>query len=428
MNSTIICPNCKNKISIDEALSHQLTDSLKKEFEEKREAERKEERQKMTDWKEKLEKDTLEKEKNLRTKLEEDLKKKLLEENEQEQKQMKEELEDKKKQLQEAKEFELKLRKRQDELEEKEKNLELETKRKVDEEKQKIQESAEKRIKDEYQFTLAEKDKMAQDLLKQIEDLKQKATQGSQQTQGEVLELELEQVLKAEFPIDEIAPVGKGITGADVLQKVRDSNGRECGVIVWESKRTKHWDDKWIPKLKDDMRASKSDLAILVSTSMPQDLTTFGFKDGIYITSFENFLPIAKILRLKIIELCYAKMAGEGVSDKKEILWKYLTGNEFRQRVESIVEAFNAMKSVMDKEKLYFTKKWASEEKLIDRVITQTIGIHGDLQGLMGSALPQIKSLEMDNFELIETTQISISDNTTTVVQTTMAEVSNDLS
>lgn len=418
MNTSIVCPHCKSKISIDEALSHQLTDSLKKEFETQRQKEREEERQKMKDWKEKLEKESEDKEQKIKEKLEIELKKKLLEESELEQKQMREELEDKKKQLQEAKEFELKLRKRQDELEEKEKNLELETKRRLDEEKQKIQETAEKRIKDEYQLTLAEKDKMAQDLLKQIEDLKQKATQGSQQMQGEILELELEQILKAEFPIDEITPVGKGITGADVLQKVKDSNGKECGVIIWESKRTKHWDDKWISKLKDDMRTSKSDLAILVSTSMPQDISSFGFKDGIYVTSYENYLPIVKVLRLKIIELFYAKMASVGVSDKKEILWKYLTGNEFRQRVESIVEAFNSMKSVMDKEKLYFTKKWATEEKLIDRVIAQTIGIHGDLQGLMGAALPQIKSLEMDSFEYIETTQISISEGKLEASQT----------
>ncbi len=406
--SKIKCPNCQHQFSPDEAYSHQLADTIKKEFEQQREKERQEERKQMRDFKEKLEKDQSEKESQFRSKIEESLKKKLLEENEAEQKQMKDELEEKKRQLQKSKERELEFIKKQEQIDEREKNLELELKRQLMEERAKISETAEKRVKDEYQLTMAEKDKMAQDLLKQIEELKQKATQGSQQTQGEVLELELEQVLKAEFPIDEIMPVGKGVTGADVLQKVRDNNGKECGIIVWESKRTKHWDDKWIPKLKDDMRASKSDLAILVSTSMPQDLKMFGFKDGVYVTSYENFLPIAKILRLKIIELCYAKMAGEGVSDKKEILWKYLTGGEFRSRVETIVEAFNSMKSVVDKEKLYFTKKWATEEKLIDRVITQTIGIHGDLQGLMGSALPEIKSLEMDSFEIIETTQVQI--------------------
>lgn len=418
MNTSIVCPHCKNKISIDEALSHQLTDSLKKEFESQRQKEREEERQKMKDWKEKLEKDTEAGKQKLKAELESELKKKLLEDSEREQKLLKEELDEKKKQLDEARKYELELRKKADSLEEREKNLELETKRKLEEEKEKIREAEQKRLKDEYQLELAAKDKKLSDALKANEELNQKLTQGSQQLQGEVLELELEQILKSEFPIDEISPVGKGITGADVLQKVRDQNGKECGTIVWESKRTKNWDDKWIAKLKDDLRTSKSDLAILVTTAMPDGLSNFGFKDGIYITSYENYLSIARIMRLKIIELFYAKLAGEGVNDKKEILWKYLTGNEFRQRVESIVEAFNSMKSVMDKEKLYFTKKWAAEEKLIDKVITQTVGIHGDLQGLMGASLPQIKSLEMDDFEMIETTKVSISDGKIEVDQT----------
>lgn len=418
MNTSIVCPHCKNKISIDEALSHQLTDSLKKEFESKREQEREQERQKMKEWKEKFEKEAEVGKQKLKETLESELKKKLLEDSEREQKLLKEELDEKKKQLDEARKYELELRKKADSLEEREKNLELEAKRKIEEEKEKIREAEQKRVKDEYQLTLAEKDKLANDLLKQIEELKQKATQGSQQMQGEILELELEQILKTEFPLDQIEPVGKGITGADVIQKVRDQNGKQCGSIVWESKRTKHWDEKWINKLKEDLRASKSDLAILVSTALPEGLNSFGFRDGIYVTNFENFLSVAKIMRLKIIELFYAKLAGEGVNDKKEILWKYLTGHEFRQRVESIVEAFNSMKTVMDKEKQYFTKKWASEEKLIERVINQTIGIHGDLQGLMGAALPQIKSLEMDNFEVIETTQISISDGTIETLQT----------
>lgn len=418
MNTSIVCPHCKNKISIDEALSHQLTDSLKKEFESKREQEREQERQKMKEWKEKLEKEVVIGQQKLKQTLESELKKKLLEESDHEQKLLKEELEEKKKQLNEARKYELELRKKADSLEEREKNLELEAKRKIEEEKQKIREAEQKRIRDEYQLELATKDKKLADALKANEELNQKLTQGSQQLQGEILELELEQILKTEFPVDQIEPVGKGVTGADVLQKVRDQNGKICGVIVWESKRTKNWDEKWIGKLKDDLRASKSDLAILVSTALPDGLANFGFRDGIYVTSFESFLSVAKIMRLKIIELFYAKLAGEGINDKKEILWKYLTGNEFRQRVESIVEAFNTMKTVMDKEKQYFTKKWASEEKLIDRVVNQTIGIHGDLQGLMGSSLPQIKSLEMDNFELIESAQISISDQTIETVQT----------
>lgn len=436
---TIKCPNCKEEISIDKVLTHQIETTIKLELEQKTKAEKleleqkakadlDEVRRKAKEWQEAEAKKYQEKEKELeekqrlnQQKLEESLKKKILEESEQEQKMLKDELELKKKQIQEAREKELNFIKKQELIEERERNLELELKKQLAEERAKISEMAEKRVKDEYQLDMAAKDKLAQDLLKQIEDLKQKATQGSQQMQGEMLELELEQILKSEFPIDDISPVGKGINGADILQKVRDSNGKECGVIIWETKRTKNWDEKWVPKLKDDMRSAKSDLAILVTTAMPQGLINFGHRDGVYVTNYENYLAIAKIMRMKIIELFYAKMAGEGVNDKKQILWQYLTGNEFKQRVETIVEAFNSMKTVMDKEKQYFTKKWAQEEKLIDRVINQTIGMHGDLQGLMGASLPEIKSLEMDNFELIEDTHIHITNDTTTVVQTSIS-------
>lgn len=409
--STIICPKCKNPVSIDEALGSQLEESIKKEFELKRAEEREQERKKMMEWKESQEK-----------KLGEELKKQLLEESELEQKHLKDELEEKKKIIQDQREKELALLKKQEEVEEKARNLELETKRQVAEERAKIQEDAEKRIKDEYQLTLAEKEKVTADLLKQIEDLKQKATQGSQQLQGEILELELEQLLKTEFPLDDISPVGKGINGADVIQTVRDPRGQNCGVIIWESKRTKTFGGDWIDKLKDNMRTAKADLAILVSSVYPTGMDCFGPKDGVYITDFANALPIAKLMRLKIIELYYAKKSAEGVEDKKQILWQYLTGNEFRQRVEAIVEAFSLMKQGLDTEKKYFQKKWAQEEKLIDRVVNQTIGMHGDLQGLIGSSLPQIKSLEMDNFELVETNQIEISTPEGMITQTTITE------
>lgn len=350
----------------------------------------------MREWKEELEKEQEQRQRKLKAELEISLKKQIAEENDLEKKAMVEELETKRKQLQEQKEKELKLMRQQEELEEKARNLELETKRRLLEERAKTQEDTEKRTRDEYRLTLAEKDKVAQDLLRQIEELKQKATQGSQQLQGEVLELELEGVLKSEFPIDDILPVPKGINGADVVQVVRDMNGRECGEIMWESKRTKHWEEGWVIKLKTDMRAAKSDAAILVSSQLPKDIVNFGPRDGIYVTNFENYLAVARIMRLKIIEVCYAKMSQEGKHDKKEILWQYLSGREFQQRVESIVETFSSMKEGLEKEKQYFTKKWARDEKLINTVIEQTIGMHGDLQGLMGKSLPELQMLSLE--------------------------------
>lgn len=399
MNNKIICPNCSVEISVDEALSHKYEETIRRELDKEREKERELDRKKMREWKDNLEKEQEDKERRLKVDLETGIRKQLTEETAIEQKMLKEELEQKNKQLQEQKERELKLLKQQEEIEEKTRNLELETKRRLAEERGKIQEETEKRTRDEYRLTMAEKDKVAQDLLRQIEELKQKATQGSQQLQGEIVELEIEDVLKTEFPFDDILPVPKGVNGADVLQVVRDMNGRECGIIMWESKRTKNWEDGWVMKLKADMRVAKSDIAILVSTQLPKLVHNFGPLEGIYVTNFENYLAVAKIMRIKIIEICYAKLSQEGKKDKKEILWQYLSGNEFSQRVESIVEAFGLMKESLEKEKQYFTKKWARDEKLISTIVDQTIGMHGDLQGLMGRSLPDLKLLSLESGE-----------------------------
>ena len=426
MNSTIICPSCKNKISIDEALSHQLTDSLKKEFEQKREQEREQERKKMLDWKEALEKSQEEKESKLKLELETKLKKQILEENSMEQKMIKEELEDKKKQLQEAKQFELQLRKRQDELEEKEKNLELELQRKLDSEKEKIRQQASEQFLREHQLKEAEYKKQAEDMKKKIEELQQKANLTSQQLQGEVLELELEESLKKEFPLDEIKEVGKGIRGADIMQTVSDQMGREAGIIIWESKRTKDWDEKWITKLKEDMRTTKSDIAILVTSVLPKGIKYFGFKDGVIVTSFDCLLGVAAQARFALIKESQLKNSLVGAQEKKDYVMQYLQSNQFRQRVEAIIEAFDTLKSDLEKEKRMYAGLWAKREKQIEQVINNTVGMYGDMQGLMGASLPQISSLEItttDTLKQFDSTQVYTKQ--TKVVADNFSEIDN---
>ncbi len=415
MNPNIIsCPHCKKEISVDEVLKHQIEASMKLEYEQKSKAEADEIRRKAKEWQEKKEKEFEEEQKANQGKLEERIKKQLLEQSEQEQKLLKEEVEDakirNKKLTDQLADMMREIRKIREEKD----NASLEMEKKLIEAQEQIRLKAEKEVMEKTHLDIKAKDEVIESLKRSLEDAQRKASQGSQQLQGEVQELELEELLRREFPFDEITPVPKGVTGADTMQKVRDQNGRICGVIIWESKRTKSWEEGWVSKLKSDMRAAKSDLAILISNHLPKDINNFGPKDGIYVTNYENFLAIAKVMRLKIIEVCYAKLASEGVKGQKDILWSYVTGNEFKQRVEAIVEAFNVMKQGLEKEKQYFAKKWSRDEKLIDTVVHQTIGMHGDLQGLMGASLPEIKSLEMDEFEMIETT---------TMVQTSISSV-----
>ena len=230
---------------------------------------------------------------------------------------------------------------------------------------------------------------------KQIEELRRKAEQGSQQLQGEVQELELEEILRAAFPFDSIEPVPKGIRGADVLQKVHNQSGHFCGTILWESKQTKAWSDAWIAKLKDDQREVKAEIAVILTTTLPKGVDAFNQVDGVWITNYKSLMGLTTALRINLIQLSNTKLASVGKGEKMEALYNYLSGVEFRQRIEAIVEAFSTMKQDLDQEKRAMTKIWAKREKQIERVVTSTAGMYGDIQGIVGASLPELKGLEL---------------------------------
>jgi hypothetical protein len=306
--------------------------------------------------------------------------------------------------LAEARKAELDFRKKIRQLEELRENQELEIARKLDEERKLILERARKEAEEEYRLKLLEKEKQLEDTKKALDEAKRKAHQGSMQTQGEVLELDLESLLKSQFPVDEIEPVPKGIKGADILQKVHDRSGRYCGTIVWESKHTKAWNDCWLSKLKDDQREIKAEIAVLVTEALPKGVETFAQTEGVWITSYALSIPLASVLRTSLIELAQHKASLVGKSEKMEVLYNYLAGPEFRQRIEAIVESFKSMKEDLDQEKRAMMKTWAKREKQIERIVNNTVGMYGDMEGIIGASFPQIKSLELtDGSEPLKT-------------------------
>ena len=281
-------------------------------------------------------------------------------------------------------------------LRRKDEDREIEMKKKLLENEEIIRNEARKKALEEHQLKDVEKEKLIQDLKKSLEDAQKKANQGSQQIQGETLELTIENKLKEEFPQDTISEVKKGVRGADVLQTVIDKLNRKCGTIIWESKNAK-WSDTWLPKLKEDQRQAKADLAVLVSVSLPEDLKDkgMGFSNGIWICNPTNFVLLAMSLRFNLVNIFYEKQNAVGVDEKMKVLYEYLTGNEFKHRVEGIVEAFGVLQEDIEREKRWFSSKWARQEKEIRKVIDHTHGMYGDLQGVTGRALPEIKSLEL---------------------------------
>ena len=281
---------------------------------------------------------------------------------------LKTQLEEKTRHLEKAEQQELELRKRQRELEEKEKTFELEMNRKLDTERQ-IRDKVLYEIEGSHRLKDLEKDKQLADMRKQIEELKRKAEQGSQKMQGEVLELELEQLLRDEFCFDEFESIASGIKGADILQTVKTQAGRVCGKILWETKRTKNWSDGWIQKLKDDQRAAKADLAVIVSEILPQGFHHFRQIETIWVTDIPSAISLALALRTLLIQVARTKEIQTGKEEKKEIVYSYLTGPEFRNRVQAIMEAFIGMKQDLDTEKRSMEKYWARREKQIEKII-----------------------------------------------------------
>jgi hypothetical protein len=309
-------------------------------------------------------------------------------------------LEDLKRQAQEAqskvdqaREIELELRKKQRELEERDRDREVELARKLDTERTKIQQSAAAAAEEQHRLREAAMQKQLQDALGVNDELKRKLEQGSQQMQGEVLELDLEASLRSAFPMDNISPVPKGFNGADILQAVVTTTGITCGTIIWETKRTKAFSDTWLSKLKDDQRRAKAEIAVIVSEALPKDCNNFQEINGIWVSNPMCAVNLAAALRLVMTQVAQAKNSLVGKNEKMEVLYHYLSGSEFRQKIEAIVEAFVQMQEDLNEEKRAAERRWAKREKQIQRVVTNTSGMYGDLQGLIGASLHDIPLL-----------------------------------
>jgi hypothetical protein len=297
--------------------------------------------------------------------------------------------------VRQADQNELAFRKEKRDLEEKIQRVELEVARRTEDQLKKVREQALKELDEQHRLKLLEKEQQVESLRRQIEDLKRSAEQGSQQAQGEVLEVALEELLKDLFPTDSIEPVAKGIRGADVIQRVFDDSGMDCGLILWESKRTRHWSKDWLPKLRDDLRQVGASRSVIVSEQLPEHIRHFGQADGVWVVSWPCVHPVAMALREGLIAVARGRRAMEGQHSKMELVYNYLLGQQFCNRVSGIAEAFMTMRQDLEAEKRAYQRCWAKREKQLERVVISTSGLYGDLQGIIGSTLPEIQGMSL---------------------------------
>ncbi len=375
MSTEIKCPSCGHQFELNESLKADLEKDL---------------RGKMMDWQKKKEEEFEKQKANLVT----DAVKKTSDEMQQKLKSMEEEAVLKSKQLQDLQKKELDLLRDKNALEEKQKNMEVEIEKRFLEKRKEIEDSAIKREQELFDLKTKEYKVQMEQQQKLIEELKRKSEQGSMQLQGETQELLLEEILLDHFPFDLIEEVGKGVEGADCIQQIRNNSGHIIGKIIYESKRTKAWSNAWVDKLKADMRNSNCDVAILVTQVYPKGMNQFGERDGIWICNFNEVSSVAYLLRSGIIRIQEVQRMQENKGDKMQMLYDYLTGNEFRGQMAAIVEGFMSMKQSISRERIQMEKLWKEREKQLEKVLLNTSGMYGSVKGIAGASVLDIPLLD----------------------------------
>ena len=289
---------------------------------------------------------------------------------------------------------ELQLRRQLRELEEAKRNLDLDYQRKLDEERKRIEEQARAAAGEEIGRREAQYKAQIESAQREVADLKRKLEQGSQQLQGEALELSLESLLRNAFPLDEIVPVPKGMNGADLLQHVHSSSGHCCGTIIWEAKQTKAWQPAWLRKLKDDQQAIGAELAVIVTAAMPRDSREpFVREAEVWIVRFDAARPLAEALRAMLLELHKARQANLGRAEKMELVYNYICSPQFTQRVKSVVDGFAAMRQDLEAEKMAVARMFKKRESQLTRMSDGLLGVVGDLQGIGQESLAQLDTI-----------------------------------
>ncbi len=415
-NSTQInCPNCGTPIDVQDILAHQVEEQIKVKYQSALADEKKKydaQQALLTKEKEEFEKKKLKenelfqerldsKLKEERKSIEEKLKAKLGEEQKEQFDILQQELKDKSLQLQELNKTKAeieKLKREKDEIKTQvEADAAIRLNLQITEEKEKIRKTEE----DKNELRFKELMKQLEDQKRLTEEMKRKQEQGSMQLQGEVQELAIEEWLRTKFPLDTIDEIKKGARGGDCVQIVNTRNQQNCGTIYYESKRTKDFSATWLEKFKTDIRERNANIGVLVTEAMPAGMERMGLKEGIWICTFEEFKGLSGVLRESIIQLSNALSSQENKGDKMHMLYDYLTSNAFRLQVEAIVEGFTTMRADLEKEKNAMGRMWKQREKQIEKVTQNTIEMYGSIRGIAGSAVQEVKLLNLDTDDLL---------------------------
>ncbi len=415
-----ICPKCQEPIDVNEALYKQIEQENQNKFLAQQKAFEKEVNEKRAQYQsyfknlEQKEEALKEREKEQKAKFDEAVKQasalalqderaKIIEEARKnaflEQQKglelLQKELDEKSKQVQELHQKEAEIERLKRENNEAESRLKAENEKKLNEKLDLEREKIEKALHEKNELKFKQQEEQLEMLRNELKNAQRKAELSSQQFQGEVQELAIEEFLRQKFPLDSIEEIKKGQRGGDCIQVVHTREFQNCGKIYYESKRTKEFQKAWVEKLKSDMREIGADVGVIVSEALPKEMERMGLFEGVWVCSFEEFKGLSTVLREGVVQVGLAKKSQENKGDKVNLLYHYLTSSEFSMQVNAIIEGFEQLRADLESEKRAMARIWKSREKQIDKVFEGTINMYGSIKGIAGNAIGQVKALEL---------------------------------
>lgn len=401
----ISCPNCHFEFPVAEAFFNQAEERIKKAYEKKlidqaaafnhqkqalakeREAFEKKKERENEIFQERLVKKLQEEKLRLKEETSSEFQQKI--------KMLEEENAQKKQENTALKQRELELLKKENQLKEQQEELELKVQRELNRKMEGFADEIRKKETEKNELKFREYEKKLEDQKKHLEEMQRKVEQGSMQIQGEVQELAIEEWLMNKFPLDTITEIKKGARGADCLQIVNTREKQNCGIIYYESKRTKDFQKTWIEKFKNDIREKSANIGVLVTDTMPDNMDRMGLREGIWICTYEEFKGLCFVLRESIIQISNAVAVQENKGDKMTMLYDFLTSNEFRLQIEGIVEGFTQMKQDLEKERRSIQGHWKRREMQIEKVLLNTNYMYSTIKGIAGNAIQPVDALEL---------------------------------
>ncbi|XOV67579.1 MAG: DUF2130 domain-containing protein [Fluviicola sp.] len=410
-NLKIKCPECASTFDLDNALVNQFHQSIKKDLQielHKREEELEEQKRELASLSEQFQRDKIDFDamvneqvksrlKSQEEKLKESIRQEIQLEKEKQLAELEDELKRKSSQLVELNQTKAKLQRLSREFEEKEAKIHLQMEEKLNERLAAMKADLQEQIQMESFLKVKEKEDVIESLKKKLQEAQQRASQGSMQSQGEAQELVLEEMLREIHPTDLIEEIKKGANGADCLQTVRTQTGLIAGKILYESKNTKNWSDSFIKKLKQDNLKSKADIMVIVTKTMPKDVSgKYALIDGVWVTSLVNVKDMSLMLRYGLLKTHSVMATQSGKSDKMGLLYDYLTSEEFKNTFESILEGFKSLQDSHNDEQRKMQLLWKRRSKHLEQVLASTIDFYGNIKGISGSSIPDIKMLEFN--------------------------------